>query len=373
VTNEIGGEFWQEEVGCEPNNYFTRFDGDFRFTISGRIAIYVVLNEVKINNNVEVKTKAKVAYLPVYCCESMIKPFLDFGYEVAFYDVTIDFNPVLDMSKLEQSGVLVICDYFGFPCAKLNDKTRDVCLEHGVIIIHDITMSLFTTQAFCGCDYLIGSHRKWMGVPSGGFAVSMRGIFKGELGECDMQYVNIRRKALALKAKYASNPTSEVKEDFLHAFAEAEDMLEAVHQNIQDNKDNKDNRYSASDPESIKYVKHYNYKDLITQRRSNYFALAKGFSRFNKVRTVFTSPEESVCPMFFVIYTDDRDKYRQHLISNGIYPPVHWPHTGSHEYTPAACEINKTILSIPCDQRYSTSDMERIISVSESYFDEMTG
>ncbi len=55
---------------------------------------------------------------------------------------------------------------------------------------------------------------------------------------------------------------------------------------------------------------------------------------------------------------------RQRLFEAEIYPPVHWPIAGivpsrfveSHR-------LNQEIMTLPCDQRYTTQDMDRIADI----------
>ena len=62
---------------------------------------------------------------------------------------------------------------------------------------------------------------------------------------------------------------------------------------------------------------------------------------------------------------NQRDQARQVLISEGIYPPVHWQL--SRPAWPPASALSKRILSLPCDHRYGEADMRRIAAVLERY------
>lgn len=71
-------------------------------------------------------------------------------------------------------------------------------------------------------------------------------------------------------------------------------------------------------------------------------------------------------PLFFpVSIRSGRSDIQRHLAREGIYCPIHW-RTPSHPnltLTENSKRIYDTILSVPCDQRYDKSDMERILEV----------
>ena len=79
---EIGSEFWEFDGNLNNNNSsFWNIGKDHRFTLSGRTAIYYILENIAKKQNI------KKAYLPSYSCGSMAQPFIDLGIEVLYYDV----------------------------------------------------------------------------------------------------------------------------------------------------------------------------------------------------------------------------------------------------------------------------------------------
>ena len=77
--SEIGSEFWIEHV---PEHLLTERDGVY--AISGRTAIDLVLQDVLK------KGSMRKVYMPAWCCDSMMAPFLAHGIEVCFYDMSIE-------------------------------------------------------------------------------------------------------------------------------------------------------------------------------------------------------------------------------------------------------------------------------------------
>ena len=65
--------------------------------------------------------------------------------------------------------------------------------------------------------------------------------------------------------------------------------------------------------------------------------------------------------MGFPIRHPDRDRIREALFVEGIYPPVHWDLRGSvPEDFAESHRLAGHILTLLCDQRYGRGDMERM-------------
>jgi len=348
MLNEIGSEFWHVP-SSEPNDFFSRCEGDIAFTMSGRTSILYILQEV------ESTVTTKIVYMPAYCCDSMVAPFRLKGYDIHFYDITHSFEPVIQLNLLKSAGVFFTCDYFGFPTS-IPQKFIDTCRKHHIITIHDITMSLFSQVNYTNHDYLLGSFRKWIGIASGGLAIALKKPFSTQLLPPLTPYIQTRQKALNLKAEYIQSPSESLKTQVRDLFLNAEALLNGA-----------TSRY-ASDTVSIDCLRHYPYLELIEKRRRNYLTLLEGFSSLANINILHASMSADTCPMFFIIFTDDRDRFKQYLIENQVYPPVHWPIPENREHSENSKQIANAILSIPCDQRYGTQEMERIVALARFFF-----
>ena len=62
-----------------------------------------------------------------------------------------------------------------------------------------------------------------------------------------------------------------------------------------------------------------------------------------------------VYPCFYVLSVADRDALKQHLFSQGIYLPSHWPNVRESRNA-----LYRTLLAIPVDSRYEVEDMRRV-------------
>ena len=68
------------------------------------------------------------------------------------------------------------------------------------------------------------------------------------------------------------------------------------------------------------------------------------------------------CAFGFPIYINDRDKFQKRLASEGIYAPVHWRSSRSNKSKRQVIHEAHQ-LTLPCDHRYGTSHMEKIIDI----------
>jgi dTDP-4-amino-4,6-dideoxygalactose transaminase len=104
----------------------------------------------------------------------------------------------------------------------------------------------------------------------------------------------------------------------------------------------------------------FDYSEIGERRRENYRVLNDALRRF----AVFPDLPAGVVPLGFPIRARDRDRLRHALFDRGIYPPIHWPIEGvvPPEFE-SSHRLAARILTLPCDQRYDGSDMERMARV----------
>ena len=89
MKKEIGSEFWTVEQTVEKQRLFNAFKRNKCFFLSGRTALDFLIK------NIKAKKPIKKAYLPSYCCYSMIQPFLDNDIQLIFYDVLLEENKLM--------------------------------------------------------------------------------------------------------------------------------------------------------------------------------------------------------------------------------------------------------------------------------------
>lgn len=349
---EIGSEFWisnknmvEKKRNADLPDWLKKY-GNIVLTSSGRGAINLIIDYVN--------PIIKKVLLPSYICDSVIFPFERAGYQINYYDVDKYFRPININAEKIEGGIFLHMGYFGFPT---NRELRDTITKlkaNSVIIIEDVTHTLFSSNENKICnDFIIGSIRKWMGIPSGGFLAS-REIINKNLPNPPNKFINLRLSSLQQKYEYIKTLNKSLKDEFLDGFRRSEELLD------------KDVNSYRVDNISEMIIKDIDNKELEKIRRSNYEFLLSHLDETKEVELIFKSLNNGVTPLFFPIYVNhDRNRLRSYLISKEIYCPIHWPIPYQLEghMDDRTKNIYDSILSIPCDQRYGIEDMKRIIDV----------
>lgn len=359
IYKEIGSEFWDVPVNVD-NIENKVFPESTQWFLSGRSALQVIIKEIKNNT----KNCLAVA-MPSWCCDSMVKPFVDAGIEVKFYPVYWEAQGLIQ-EIIYDCDILFLMDYFGYTGEPLN------LTDYTGTVIRDVTHSVFSTT-YSDADYYFGSLRKWCGVWTGGYVWAQDGHeipINTDLQVDDCSYVDLRKKAMQDKSDYINGVNSASK-SYFNIFNDAEEVLETIGIVQATDRD-----IEAASVLDVEYIK--------KQRRKNAEILREAFSEW----LIFQDMKDDDCPMFVPILVPDgkRNGLRHHLINNKIYCPVHWPvseyHTG--EYHEREHHVDKihtdenaidtrteyvyaNELSLVCDQRYTEEDMKRMVKVINDF------
>lgn len=331
---EIGSEFWNIPTTEAQNEFLT---DSLSWYISGRSALYGILEELRW---------AKTVAMPSWCCESMIKPFIDSGIDVHFYPVVYQ-GEVIQEPKTD-CDILVLIDYFGY--------TNDVTKEHNCII-RDVTHSFFSKR-YVDANYYFGSLRKWCGFLTGGIAWTGKGkLLKKPEGK-NTAYCDLRRRAMEEKSRYLEKVTTsraDSTKGYLQMFKDAEAMLDEP-------------GIIAAADEDIKIAKHLDVGTMRTKRRRNATCLMNELKEY----LMFPKMQSEDCPLFVPIMVPAglRDGLRERLINNQIFCPAHWPISKYHKLNEEEQVIYNNELSLICDQRYDEKDMRRISKCVKDYIEE---
>lgn len=348
MGREIGSEFW---IGKNETNdtdieipYWLKRFGNVILTSSGRGAISLILDQID--------PRVKKVLLPSYVCDSVIIPFEKAGYELIYYDLDEHLTPQNIEIENVDIGVFFHMGYFGFPT---NEKLVDLISKlrsKFVVIVEDVTHTLFSNYPrLIKNDFVIGSIRKWFGLPSGGFLASDK-INYDKLADPPSEFIDLRVASLYLKFEYSRTMNKSLKDKYLEGFRKAEQMLD------------EDSLFYRIDRLSEKIIRDIDFKFIEKTRRSNFEFLLKHLKEVRGIELIFKNIKNDVIPMFFPIYVNHhRDKLRSDLIAKEIFCPIHWPISNQLEdcLSSTTKNIYDSILSIPCDQRYGINDMKRII------------
>lgn len=362
MLKEIGSEFW---TGCTPvsNNkdytmrpkaIYDSYANQFVETLSGRTALEHIVE-------ILVKKGKKSAYLPAFCCHTMIEPFLTHGMNVFFYDVVLTENGLHRLiDENHHCDCILLLDYFGHT----DTETSEIALreqEKGVTTIYDATHSMYSEVDYSTYDFIYGSYRKWTDINCGFLAWKepSEKVCITQSSSEDDDYPIMRAKLFDMKASYMEGGAKS-KEEFLPLVNAAESILE------------KQYHHKMPDDRSKDVLKHIDVGFLKKVRKQNAQFLTEAINGMNDSRIRCFNPtiNKQDTPLFVAVNValEDRDNLRKYLISNQIYCPIHWPISEMHPSNSKSQVLFDSELSLICDQRYGLDDMYRMIDSIVAYF-----
>lgn len=351
MIKEIGSEFWRTGSSVHSGQGFlpsTIWPGEKQYYVSGRTALYAIIKEIKESL---CSSRLLTAYLPSYCCHTMIDPFLQQGVSVDFYPVVFrdgSLQQLIDPRKA--CDVILVMDYFGFSIVEKE-------LPKSAIVVRDMTHALFSfnhAEKLQSADYLFASFRKWGAVAGASVASKKIGEWSETSKRHHNSYISLRKRGYELKSDYIEGKSVE-KYEFLDIFFEAEDSLE------QDYVDYAADEKSISESATL--------FQSISIRRRNAELLLQGLNPSHIVEPIFPKLETHDVPLFIPILmkNNKRDDLRKYLIENSVYCPIHWPLSQLHTITTEEQQIYLSELSLICDQRYGEDEMNRQLELIRGY------
>ena len=351
--SEIGSFFWLDKKSGDDHvgNFMDRLPemGDAVFTFSGRSAIEIAIR------NIVAERKVRTAYLPSYCCVSMVQPFIDHGIKVKFYDVSYrDGRFRCDVSAIRDDSIVLVMNYFGFHA---EDTHRVIeSLPQSTVVIEDITHSLLSENSYSRrSDYLVAALRKWFAIPTGGWVGKKTGILQIKPDMESNHTVEGKIKGMMEKAAYMNGEIAE-KDGFLDLQTKFETDLIHVDPMLK------------IDDTSLRIVTGTDVQAVAERRRKNVEMLRSGLKDLDG--GVLEMPDVDLTvdtPLFLPVLmkTEDRDDLRRYLIERGIYLPIHWP-----EIMGAPVGVRANELSLVCDQRYADGDMQAIVDEIHAWWND---
>lgn len=363
MMQEIGSNFWfspediesKELVSLNPE-IFGCSGTDYVWLSSCRSAISLVIETIELRNpNIR-----KSVCLPAFTCHTVYKPFISKGYQIVMLpvekDLSISADKVIEVINDVKPGIILFHQFFGFETLPMFNCVIELLQRIGVVMIEDLTQSMYSRIGRLPADYFVGSIRKWCGVVDGGFAVCKNGKFPVHPTEIDHNLELATVKASELKYRYMLGEDVDKKE-FLAKYREAKDYI-----------DNQNIIYSIS-PLSQIIQSNLNIKDLSEKRRKNFGILLDGIMGIDGIMPVFQDISSENVPLYFPILCHDRSKLQKLLAKHDIYAPIIWPK--EEDCPPVNDEADflyENMLCIPIDQRYDQGDMDRIVDIIKNNY-----
>lgn len=337
LVREFGSEYdWLA------NQDFLRPEGslfaDAKKYRSGRDALKAVAKEMA--------GTYETVLLPALCCESMVSPFTLYGIKPKFYRLTENYKADLkDLEgKLDDNAILLYGSYFGidplspddlcrlreqFPKALfLEDRTQDIIVSKKVGFTPDVT---------------IASIRKWTAIGDGGLLWSKKYDFAP--GVTDSRFAELRKTAMEQKSQYLENGDAALKDSYRHLLGQANELLDG------------DKTVYAMTEDSQSLLARLDLEKILSLRQENAKVLLERLE--GKVSLITKNPENST--LYFPILVENQGAVQSALAQKGIYCPVIWP---VPEEAKGVCNLAhytaSHMLGVPCDHRYTPTDMEFI-------------
>jgi hypothetical protein len=352
---EFGSEYHWMGTENNPTNVPYPWGAQGIYVSCGRDAISVLLRH-------GMKQRGwKRIWVPSYYCHQVLNSINGTGIIVQYYD----FNPVsiLDHKYFENAktdDVILIVNYFG-----LTGKDQiAIDANNRFEIIEDHTHDPFSEWAFTStADWCVSSLRKALPLPDGGVFWSPQShALPDEMNvtaeKCE---VSLRKlTAMYLKAEYLHGAQVE-KDAFRELFESSESgfVSDAI---------------SGITPWSRNLLDRFPIDHWRNVRIQNYKYLVSLIEDLPGIMVVRSSSRSLVCPFSVIIVFQEnaqRQFVRERLIAANVYPAILWPiiresYIGHHP-PHNDIDFSSTMLSLPCDMRYSQNDVEITAKLFSKY------
>lgn len=311
----IGGYFELElSVGGAYHNEALKLN-------TGRHALQLLLKNI---------TCSKI-YLPYYTCEAVIDSLVKLNIQFSFYHVNLDLEPEFDFSLVKDDECFLYTNYFG-----LKDDFVSYLGQKCARLIIDNSQSFYSMPLFNVPTFYTA--RKFFGVPDGAYLYSdipVEEYDKLPAGKSFDRF-NFLVKRIDLSAE-EGYPDFQLAENIINDLP-IEKMSKLTNQMLS----------------SI------SYESVAEKRCRNFSHLSKALDKQNEYNVNWNGRQ---IPMVYPFLTH-QSHLKSKLIENKVYTACYWPNVlNSVSKTSVEFFITSNFIFLPIDQRYSTEDMNYIISL----------
>lgn len=304
----------------------------------------------------------KKVLIPAYTCMTVASPFIEKGWECGYYSIDrqlrVDGKHLMAMASQFHPDIVVAHPFYGMDFNEIEIALLKDIKSMGITLVVDLTQCAFSKQRLPFVDYYVGSLRKWMPMPDGGFLETSderRHLFCEER-DCNTDFATKQADSMYLRGLYFENDDQTVKDISRRINKEAVLSARA-----------KTTPHRIA-PLSYAIMKSEDEEKNVSCRISNFKVLFDGLKGNGKYKPVCQDiADVTTAPLYFTIYTEIRQEMQKKLAESHIYAPVIWP-LGTEDMLVSkdVRYIYDHILAIPCDQRYDREDMNKIINFINS-------
>jgi hypothetical protein len=355
VKFHIGGEF-ELNTDILAQGSFSRpvSDMNFIYTDLGRSAIYLALQAILQHGG------SKQAWLPAYCCSTVMLPFRELGFDINFYSMGHDLKTPAGLPTQLNDCTFLYIHYFGTKNVAIIDwLAKQMTRKENCFVIEDcVQASLSDNVGFYG-DFSVRSYRKFLPQPDGAL-LAYTHPFDYQLAQSNEAFIS--RKVVGKLLRGSDRNES----NFLALFDESEQIID---QNVT--------------PRHMSWISNYlsaktDIDSIKRQRRKNWLCfhsqLQESSIYDNLIQPLFPNLEEGAVPLGYPVFVRHnlRNELRSYLMQNNIFCPIHWAieedNYAGYDDIGAEKEISLAILTLPIDQRITDKMLQYMLKTIEAFF-----
>lgn len=319
---------------------FAHFDKDARpsglegalLSFNARSALSLLL---------QYRQPAKV-WLPAYLCPALLTALPpDQNWEYYALNGHLQLGDAGWLEQLSPGDLVVAIAYLGFaPDPGWLAELR----ARGAEILLDASQALYLKPTHSQ-DYLLYSPRKWGGLSDGGILLGPN-LPDSPLTTGPPPAWALMHKAQGLRREYEvlSMPNPALQAEWFGLFRQAEALQPVA-------------GWAITGDSLARLKPLWEDPTIPVQRRDNYQRLCSALGEW----ALFPDLPPETVPLGFAICATQRNALQAKLAEARIYCPVYWDLA---EHVPSSFEdshrLSAQILSLPCDQRYTAEDMDKI-------------
>lgn len=336
----IGGVFPLEDASAPPQgggrSIWDRWTGD-------AAAAYGFRNARSALRHILTSLQPARLWLPAYSCADILQAALGLKLPILFFPASPGLHPETGFLRnaLKAHDAVLGINYFGRPAdAAWRRLVQD---RPDVVWVEDCAQSAETGAAHCS-GLRIFSPRKILGVADGGLLVDTDGVLPAPVLRTGSSAL-LRHPYLLRR----SDPADRDNETWFRAFQRAEAAM-----TISD---------CAMTTLSTTALQRIELASITEPRIRNYAILNEGLAQF----ALFSEPTPVWAPLGFPMRSDRAGALCAKLAEHRIYAPRHWQTLATPKPPTIEHDLSRHILTLPCDQRYGESDMERVVRVVRDF------
>jgi sugar transferase EpsL len=307
----------------------------------------------------------KRLWVPAYFCQEVLSDIAQTGIAMECYQSWYPGNSGKKRVPIFTDGdVVLVVNFFGMYSAA--DMELDI--GNASAFIEDHSHDPWSAWAFeSKADYCVASLRKTLPIPDGGVIWSPKHRQLPALPELTAEHrlaAEQKLEGMSMKTSYLNGQASD-KDGYRKLLMIGE-------------RDLCGKEISAILDWTKQHLAKFPVQKWREDRKRNHRIVREAVAPLKWVRAINPPEVPGIVPFSCVLIFDssERRKFvREKLIQAGIYPAILWPLDKPAvqgipaEYT----EISKRMLSVHCDMRYSTEDMQHVADCIKKFGSEFKG